>query len=79
MKYRSLDGCYYKGFNLNDNGERVGELCSAYQRKEILEGETKLVNGVEHMAWKVIGHWKDYEKAKAEVEAFNRNQDEANV
>lgn len=77
LKYRSVDGSYYKGTAKNAEGVSEPVVYSAYQRKEILEGYLYMKNGIEYMHWDVIGHWDDYEKASAEVEAFNRKTDES--
>lgn len=66
--YHSVDHSYEKG----------GIVYSAFQRKEIVEMTIVTdKNGVERQyVTKIIGHWKDYEEARRQVELFNKKQHE---
>lgn len=60
MKLRSVEAAY----------ENNGIIYSAWQRQEIVELDT----GTKRV--EVIGKWTDYEVARAEVKAFNKEQRE---
>jgi hypothetical protein len=67
VKYRSVDAAY----------EKDGLIYSAWQRREIVEmtveyNERETANA----KVEVIGHWVDYEAARAKVKNFNRKQHE---
>jgi hypothetical protein len=73
MILRSIDACYCKGTEVLDDGSVGCKTYSAFQRGEIVEMTTDVTDTIV----KVIGHWKDYTKARAEVKAFNRKQHES--